>query len=504
VDAAVSLTITDTPPTGVTVLFFQLGITGATLTTSTGQNISPLNGTLPIPVNVTQLQTDSALLGSTDTLVGFLDNPGSLDTFIGLTVTLSNPQLTIYNGSGAAIGSCPNNAVCQLTPSATPLSLTFSAAPFPITWSSSSSLAFQLDVNLNTIIQPDLTVNLAAPNGVTLSQLPLSSSGAPISTLSNLIGAIQSADIGDGTDGLTLQTGDGRSLYIEVDSSTTYNFPSSVCAADNFSCLAAGQIVKVEMSLQTNSNLVASAVSYIQPAGQTVVVGNIIQLSSSGGNTMMDLILQQGPPAPATATALPPFGQRVTVTVPTTGVNYAIDSDSFTLPNGLTFASIANLMVGQEVSVAVVPGSLTTTGGSTSSGAIGGPVAATFTASSITLEPSQITGSVNSALPINVSGLSFVLSTYPNYFVPPSATAATPPTPMPVNLTVQATSATTFTNLTPDSISGLAAGDVVSVKGWLFPYGAIPLDCLGVDGCAPFGVIAAETVVGRPGPTPLF
>src|SRR5208283_2321011 len=55
--APASLTITDTPPTGVTVLFFQLNITGASLSSQLGGSTSLLSGTNPIPVNVSQLQT---------------------------------------------------------------------------------------------------------------------------------------------------------------------------------------------------------------------------------------------------------------------------------------------------------------------------------------------------------------------------------------------------------------------------------------------------------------
>lgn len=307
-----------------------------------------------------------------------------------------------------------------------------------------------------------------------------------------------------GTDLFTLQTGDGRALNINVSSSTTYNYPSSVCLADNVSCLAVGQIVEVEVNLQASGGLLASNVAYVQPAGQTVVQGNIIRLSTSGGNTLMDLILQQGPPPPATATALAPTGQRATVTVPSTGVNYAIDSDSFTLPGGLTFSTAANLMVGQQVSVVVASGSVTTPSNPPTSTPIGSPAPITFTASSITLEPSQITGTVNGAFPINASGLNFVMGTYPNYFVSPSASPGASPVAATINLTAQATLATTFENLNPDSMAGLAAGSVVSVKGWLFPYAVVPQYCIGSAGCAPIGEIAVETVVGRPGPTPLF
>lgn len=494
----VNLTVTDTPPAGVTVLFFQLGITGATLTSQSGTSASLLPGSNTIPVNVSQLQTDSAFLSQRVVDAG---------TYTGMTITLSpSLQATIYNGSGAAIGSCANDSVCQLTPAAAPLTLNFTSAPFPVTVAANTPLTFQLDINLNTIIQPDLTVNLAAANGVTVSQLPSPSSATPLSAVGGLTGTGQGVLVDDpNAEGflaeLPLQTADGRSFTVDLTSNTIYHYPSS-CSTDDFSCLGSGEVVNVALALNSDGNLLASEVTYEQSAGQTMVEGNIIQLTASGGNTMMDLILQQGP-LTATTSSLP-IGSLATVTVPSTGVTYAIDSSGFTLPSGLVFTNSADLLVGQQVSVVVAPGSVTAPSNPPSTTPIAGLAAITFTASNITLEPSQITGIVNSTFPVNVSGLNFVLGTYPNYFVPPAATAGAPPTPMSINITAQTTSATTFENLNPDNISGLAAGDVVSVKGWLFPYGVIPLDCDGVDGCAPIGEIAAETVVARPGPTPLF
>jgi hypothetical protein len=502
----VSLTVTDAPPAGVTVLFFQLSISAATLTSSSGGSVSllPSNNGIsePIPVNVTQLQTDSAFLGT---------GPVPPGTYTGLSVTFSgSSQLTIYNGSGAAIGSCANNSVCQLTPVPAPLTLAFpsagasSTAPFPIDLSLNSPVAFRFDIHLDTVIQSDLSVNLGATNGVTISELPTPPSGAPVSALGHMIGTIQSVSSTASPNEFILQTGDGWNFTIDVGSNTTYgNFPSSACSTETFSCLAPQQIVKVEVSLQTGGTLLASAVDYLQPAGQMVVEGNIIRLSASGGNTLMDLIVQQGPPTSGTNAI--PFGQRVTVTVPSTGVTYAVDSGSFTLPTYsgyvLSFASAGDLVVGQEVSVVVVPGSITTTSGSGSSTPWAGPAATTFTASSITLEPSQITGTVGT---VDTADLSFTFATFPNFFVPPAASAS--PTLVPIIIAVQTTSGTTFTNLSPDSIQGLAANDVVSVQGWLFLVPSTDNIACPVPtyGCSLFPVIAAETVVGRPGPTPLF
>jgi len=299
-----------------------------------------------------------------------------------------------------------------------------------------------------------------------------------------LIGTIQSL----GTNAFTLQTGDGRTFSIGVNSSTTYNYPSSVCTTDNFACLAAQQIVKVKLSLMAAGTLLATEVDFVQPAGQNVVEGNIISLSTSGSNTVMDLILQQGAPMPMFDVF--PFGRRASVTVPSMGVTYAIDSGSFTIPSGLSFASSTDLAVGQQVSV-VVQGTVATGSGAGTSIPFLLPAAISLTTNSITLEPSQITGSVAA---INSSASSFTLSTFPFWFVPPATTPAVLPILEPYNLTVQTTSATTFSNLTPDTIAGLSVNDVVSVGGWVFS--------------TPSGVTAitqaADTVVGRPGPTALF
>ena len=104
---------------------------------------------------------------------------------------------------------------------------------------------------------------------------------------------------------------------------------------------------------------------------------------------------------------------------------YAIDSDSFTIPSGLTFTSASNLVVGQQVSV-VVQGSITTASGSGNSTPITGPAAITFTANGITLEPSQITGSVAA---VNTPALSFTLSTLPELLRPPCTDGSRAPDP---------------------------------------------------------------------------
>ena len=496
--APVGVTVTDDPPQGVTVLFFQLSITGATLTNSTGGSVSLLSSTNPIPVNVSELLTDDAFLGNQNVTAG---------TYTGLSLTFANPQLTIFNASDTTISSmCAVGKVCQVTPSTSgPLTLNFSSAPFPVTLSASSPLEFKLDIHMNTVIQSDLSLNLGATDGITLSEVSPSKSGEPIPHMGKLRGTIQST----GTNQFMLQTLEGRNFTINVNSGTTYsNFPSSATcttSAEAFSCLATGQVVKVEVTLQTDGTLLATEVNYIQLPSQQTAEGTIIGLNTSGGTTTMDLVIEHH--RSDADEAVLPLGRHARVTVPATGVTYAIDAGTFMLPSGLTFASISDLQVGQKVLV-VVQGTVTPAAssgmsgsGMSNSGGSGmggwdshdpfGSPDVTFTASSITLEASQIIGTVAG---VNASALSFTLATKPVFFVPWSSTAGAMPPWAPVIITIQTTSATTFTNFTTNSISGLAVNDVVSIHGWVFS----------TPKASPTVTVAADKVVDRPGPTPLF
>jgi hypothetical protein len=482
----VGITLTDTPPAGVTVLFFQLSLTGATLTpastsaSTTAQPVSLVSSTNPIPINISQLQTDVAFLGNQNVAAG---------DYTSLSLTFANPQLTIFNASDTSISStCAVGSVCQVTPPASgsnALTLTFSSSPFPITLSANSPLAFKVDVHMDTVIQSDLSLNLGATNGVTVSEVKPHQPGGPIAAVGKLIGTVGTP----GNNQFPLTTIEGRSFTINVNDNTTYsNFPSSVCSTEEFSCLASGQAVKVTVTLQTDGTLLATAVDFIQLPTQQTVEGTLIGLNTSNGNTVMDLIVQQQPNAGNTNVL--PVGRHARVIVPATGVTFTIDWGTFTAPTGVTlnFAAATDLQVGQELQV-VVQGNITTPSSSGATSMNGptpfGSASVSFTASSISLEPSQITGSVAS-LPAQGS-LSFTMATMPCFFVPPAATWGTVPRPSPYIFTVQTTGSTTFTNFTTDSLAGVAVNDVISVHGWIFatPTGATPV------------TMAADTVLYR-------
>ncbi len=67
-----SLTVRDTPPTNVSVLAFEIQITGAVLQPG---NISLLSSGNPVPLELTQLQTEATLLNSLRRSDGQLHQP---------------------------------------------------------------------------------------------------------------------------------------------------------------------------------------------------------------------------------------------------------------------------------------------------------------------------------------------------------------------------------------------------------------------------------------------
>ncbi len=478
----VSMTMTDDPPAGVSVLFFQLSLTAATLTPTTGSPVSILDGNLanptPIQIDVTQLQTLSAFLGTASAPAG---------TYTALNLTFANPQLVIYNQSDASLGSsCAVGAICTLTPTFdnNTSSLTFSSSPLPVTASASSPLSFLIDFHLNTVIQPDLSVNLAATNGVSISELPPATP-----QFGFLVGEV--TGVSPTTDQFTMQFPYGESPILAVSSSTTYNnFPASACAAPSIACLAQGQIVKVQISGVGGTYLpiTVSQVTYVQQASAQTVEGTIVDIPAlplPAGETDIDIILHQNPTASAT---LPIGGiARVSVWGPGSGsmtpTTFSIDNDGFTIPPGFTFNGGANFAVGQNVQVTVTPGTLTTTGAGPASGIWSPPASVAFTASAIELEPSQVTGTITE---IDSGTTSFTLGAAGALFFAPWPL----PNPTAFSFNALTTGQTSYTGFNPDSFSGLATNDLVSVNGWLFPPATTGPP-----------TIVTQSVLMRPGPT---
>jgi hypothetical protein len=468
----VALSMTDDPPAGVAVLFFQVSLTAASLTSSTGTTVSLLTNISPIPVDVTQLQAVSAFLNTVDVPAG---------QYNSLNLTFANPELVIFNQSDSSLGSsCAVGSVCQLTPSIdNSATVTFSSAPFPITLNGAGggSFGFLVDFHLNTVIQPDLSVNLGASNGVGINILPGPSTQPQYGSITGQVESVGTSNTS--TSGqFTMLTAWGRSLTVNTTSNTTFSgFPSSACSTEGIGCVTAGEVVQVQVAnVAQQGVLTASQVTYVQAAGTQTVEGTIIKIvpaPTPAGVEIVDMLLHRSP----TATNAVPLGGVATVMF-ASGATYSVDNNGFTIPSGLNFTGTADVMVGQNVQVVVEPGTLSSTSGS-SWGGWGPPATVSFTTKSVALEPSPLSGVVSAVDSGNESfTLGFNLG--PWFGGWPGAANT-------LSFNVLTTSQTTFQGFFPESFSGVATQQFVSVDGWLFPAAS----------SGEYGQIAAQSVVSH-------
>ncbi len=441
----VTLSMTDDPPTGVSVLFFQITLTDASLTpASSSSSTSPVSllGSTPVQIDVTQLQALSAFLSTANVTAGM---------YSSLSLTFSSPQLVIFNASNTSIASsCAVGTVCEISPSvdgSTTVSLT--SAPFPVTISATSPLGFLIDFHLNTIIQSDLSVNLAVSNGVTVAELPPATPTQPpqFGSVSGTVGTVTAS-----SSQFTLQTAWGKTFTIATTNSTTYtDFPTSACTTAGFSCVAQGQVVQVQVAgVQTGGILTAGQITYLQAASQQTVEGTIIGYNA----TQLKLILHDNRMNSASL----PLGAMAAVTL-ANGATFSVDANGFTIPSGMVFTGVESLTVGQNVAVTVEPGTLTFPSKFNVVAGWGPPSSITFTTNNVQLEPSQMSGTVAS---IDSSASSFTLASFPSIAFGPWATEAAQ------GITVDTTSGTTYQDFSMDSFAGLEDNDAVSVNGWLF------------------------------------
>ena len=447
--AQICLTIHDSAPVGITILSLQVTIKTAMLQPG---NVSIM---LPETAELTQLQSDTTILSS-------LQIPSG--TYTSLDIDIENPSMTYINNTGGPITpfqgpTCAINAVCTFTPTVTNgTTVTFSTAPvFPLVLTPGAEAGLELDFDLADLVQSNFSLNYFNSGALSLTQLASVQGAAEIRRLRHVLGTVKLVE----ANFFSFTTPTGVLMGIDTDANTTFSFGGG-CLANNFSCVKANQVLEVDISLEGNGTLLAKEVDLEADVNVEEISGLVVVLGASAPPTSFQMLVRQASPAALIASPAV-AGTLVTVTIgaPTT---FTVDNHSFVLPAGLTFASPASLLVGQEVlaGVAINPG---------------------FTTSSIALRRSQVTALVSTAP--TVGGTSFVLNPLPSLFQ----------TALPTNITslqVDTTAQTNFENLSPNSITGVTLGENISVGGFLFNVQPSP---------GTF-TIAADAVRGQPIPGP--
>jgi hypothetical protein len=233
----------------------------------------------------------------------------------------------------------------------------------------------------------------------------------------------------------TVQNGvSGLSFTFSTDSNTEY----ADFAGSSFSSLAVGQIVEVDAHLLADGTFQATRASLKESAVEGMLEGVVTSLVD---NTHFKIVVTDEQPD-ALGIAV---GDPVTVAIQS-GPSFEIDAHDLTIPVGLTFASAADLLVGQSVQVRPLLSTI-------------GPTGITTNTDRVRLRRSQLTASVFLKADPN-----FTVNNLPGLFA--SAT------PVISQIQVRTSAQTTYQGVT--GLAALSLGDTVSLRGLLFKTLADP------------------------------
>ena len=332
-NSSVVLAMTDSPPSLVSILSAQVTLTGATLTPG---NISLFSGSTT--VDLMRLQTDIAYLSTAANIPA--------GNYTAVTLTFANPKLTIENDMAITIAGCSVASICQIVPTAAPMSATIPLSGFSIV--SNSSIGLLIDVNLDNL----LTTSLGEDFGVGTSVTPFTpaGTGAPPVGAEDVVGQV--GNINAANDTFTL-TNASASYSLRVDTTSTFfQFPTTACSAPGFACLQNNQIVSVDIGIQSNGSILARNIVFEDADSNDTEVEGMIT-STNVGSRQFSIVIQS---MSASVSGLS-IGQPVTVeysTSPQTPfdidlvhVDFQMNATNF--PS--TFAAPADLVPGQQVSM---------------------------------------------------------------------------------------------------------------------------------------------------------
>jgi len=336
-NSSVVMTMTDIAPTTVTILSAKLTLTGATLSPG---NVSLFSGAAT--VDLARLQTDIAYIATATNVAA--------GNYTSITLTFANPALTIENDTGSAIVSgtttCAVGAICTIAPTTVSnLSATVSLTAFSVV--SGGTAGLLIDVNLDKLLSAALGADFSA--GTTVTPFIPAGAGAPPVGAEDVVGEVGTVTASSNTFTLTNAMG---SFTLNVDSASAFfQFPSTACSTAGSSCLRSNQIVSVDVSVQADGSLLAKNIVFEDADSSDVEIEGTVT-SPNAGSQQFNMVIQS---MSAAVTGLS-VGQLITVqyaTSPQTpfGVDFVHVDNSAVSTSAFLFATPADLVVGQQVSI---------------------------------------------------------------------------------------------------------------------------------------------------------
>lgn len=429
-----SVTVTDTPPTGVTVLSFEVSVTGATLNPG---GVDLLAGRGPVRIEVEQLETESAFLSTASVAPG---------TYTSLNLTFANPELTFKNSTAMTLAGCAPGAVCEIKPSGTLTSMVSFPSPGLVIQGNPGSsgmmaeddqggddertaMGIKLDLDVNTIVSAAMGVDFSQTGAVTVAQLAREAEGE-FDDVDDLKGTVQNLNSTNMT--FTLHTISGD-FSITTDASTRFEFEN--CMTSNLSCLQNNMVVEVDVLMMPGGIFLAKEISFEDEAEDDEVEGVVFKIDDAMHFEMV--VLDE-----LRSVNNVNVGNPVVVTL--SNPTFQVQMEELNAPSTLVMAfqnatDTSQLLTGQTVEVRL-----------TAPANPGPPV--TVSADRVRLRMTQFTANVSGPpTPPN-----FMVGSLPSLFTGTGI----------ATIEVDTSSATDFDNVA--GVSGLADTNTVSLRGLLF------------------------------------
>jgi hypothetical protein len=435
-----------TPPPGTNLLAFRADINTVTLTPTTGAAVNMSLKAASLSVDLTRLQSDSALLGTSIAI------PAA--TYSSISLSLSNPVVTYCAQTQGNAGCAPGSVATLSGATSAPI---ISTAPFPLTLSANQTTGLAINVDLSKTItvnasQVITALTLGTAGTFTASALPpavSNVSAGQLDFIEDVTGIVTALD--SITQLLTIKTATHGSFTAAANSSTVF---SPNCTAFNFSlnfssCVLLGQVASVDLVLNSDGTFaileydplaivpgdwIEGVVTSI-PASSTQFAVVTNDFVSSTSASLISGKLGLGAPVDVTLAALKPF---------------LVDSKGLTVPvNNFTGTDASILIPGQTVFMHIT--GFTATAGSTPAGA---------TVDSLYLRFTRVSGTVAAT----GTQASFNIQSLPSFFglTTQSLVELTQGTP-------STTPATNFEGVT--SGTGLSSPQTVSIRALYFGTG---------------------------------
>jgi len=326
----VSVVMTDTPPSGVTILAFTILVSSATLNTSTSKIVVP---TPTSPIEVTRLQTETGFISSNAIAAG---------NYTSVTLTFSNPSLTFENNTGATLtvagNMCANGSVCTVSPTAVNTTTTISL-PSTLAVTMGSSDTLDVDLSLTNLFSNTLSADFAAGSSVSIISPALDQT---LPSFEDVVAEVTSVDTTHST--VTLENSVGTSVATVNSSTVFHDFPSA-CKSTLASCVSVGQILAANMDLQSTAALIATDLYFKDASSSEPEVEGVITSVNTPAQQFNMVVLDESAPGGIAGLQI-----GTNATVNSTGAAFTVDDVGMDT-TGYLFTGMSDLMPGQEVSV---------------------------------------------------------------------------------------------------------------------------------------------------------